>query len=70
MQKDGQWLLDIANYGSAAKTVSVLVNGKRLTSALSLIDGVPWSGATLELPRLSPVLLQWPRMKTGDRSGH
>jgi hypothetical protein len=59
VQKDGQWLLNIANYGSTAKTVSVLVNGRLVTSAQSLIDGVSWSGDTLALPRLSPVLLQW-----------
>ncbi|NOV01612.1 hypothetical protein GC097_16470 [Paenibacillus sp. LMG 31457] len=59
VRKDGHWLLNITNYGSTAKRVSVLANGERLTSALSLIDGVPWNGETLELPRLSPVLLQW-----------
>ncbi|MBD2868594.1 S-layer homology domain-containing protein [Paenibacillus arenilitoris] len=56
---NGKWLLNLANYGSASRTVSISWNGKKVEQAVDLINGSLLEDGKLTLPQRLPVLLQW-----------
>lgn len=56
VQHNGKWLVNMANYGESAQTVSVYVNGRKVEQAVNLLDGIPVEDTIHLLPRTMKLL--------------